>query len=194
MNSEDGICPSKSCPSVQVSHVHLSSAPQMILGSLPPWFLELLSLWGHILVGVYTLFLSGHLLCPFWPIISHMPPPCWPGFPPQHAQALHTQFLSHTPWFSAHHTITTSPLLFPGPEHIQPFSSLTGYPGPISYWFAWLCGRPNRNWQVVLALLLVHSVLWAGQWKLTVVLQFPLSSYINWNCCNLIALQATCSC
>jgi hypothetical protein len=45
--------------------------------------------------------------------------------------------------------------------------------GHVSYWFTWLCGRANRNWQVVLELLLVHSVLWVGQWELACCLALP---------------------
>lgn len=111
--------------SVQVSHGHLPSAPQKISGGLSTTFLELLSLWGHILAGVYTLLLSGHQLRPLWTIISPKPKPCWPGFPPLLLLLnLHHMLRTYTHNFSP--TLLGSPLLFPGPVQIELFSSLAG--------------------------------------------------------------------
>jgi hypothetical protein len=100
--------------SVQVSHGHLPSASQKILWSLPPRFLELLSLQGLILVGVNMLLLSGHQLCPLWPIISHKPPQCCPCFPPLLSLlTLHHLLRTYTQNFSPtlHGSLPTTPLL-----------------------------------------------------------------------------------
>jgi hypothetical protein len=183
MKSEDSICPSKSWTPPICSPEDLRKPPTQISRAA-------FSVGSHASRCVHAALIRAPTLPNHQPeastLLPWLPSTTFPPYPPPHALDLYTQFLSH-------YTITTSPLLFPGPVQRQPFSNLAGYPGPISYWFAWLCGRANENWQVVLALLLVHSVPWASQWKLTVVLQFPLSSYINWNSWNPTALLATCS-
>jgi hypothetical protein len=58
---------------------------------------------------------------------------------------------------------------------------------PVSSTGSLGCG----NWQIILALLLVHSVMWASQQELTVVSQFLPSPYINQNFGKPISLLAT---
>jgi hypothetical protein len=72
------------------------------------------------------------------------------------------------PRFSAYQTLTTSPR-FPHPDQNKygPFLGHAGCPGLIPYWLARLCGRTSGNWQVVLVLQLVPSVLRASQQELT---------------------------
>jgi hypothetical protein len=90
MNSEDGICPRKSwTPPICSSEVLRKPRPR---------FLELRSLQGHTLVGLYTLLLSQYQFCPLWPIISPKPPPCCSSFPP----LLSLLNLQHMPRTYAH--------------------------------------------------------------------------------------------
>jgi hypothetical protein len=74
-------------------------------------------------------------------------------------------------------------------HHYGLFQGLTGL---VSCWFAWLYGRANGNWQVVLALLLVHSVLWVSQWELTYCLACPSWFLYKPEFRQVDALLATC--
>lgn len=126
--------------------------------------------------GVYTLPLLKHQICPLQALIS---PRTY-----SHAPAsLHyfCSFILHcipsTPIYNFYPiflgSLSTAPLPFLPPLPSQ--NGHNGYYGLVSYWFARLCGTVNGNWQVVLAHLLLHSVLWARKKEMTSCLAF---SYI----------------
>jgi hypothetical protein len=92
--------------------------------------------------------------------------------------------------------LPATPLLllpfFSRPAQIQPFQGRVGYPGLASCWFTRFCGRTNGNWQVVFAVVLVHSVYGQVSRNWLLVLHFPPLSYIIQSFGKLIALLGTC--
>jgi hypothetical protein len=113
-----------------------------------------------------------------YPAVPASPTATSASYPTAHAWNPRTQLLYHNFRFPPTHPYF-SPTFFTGQHKCNPFQGHPVYPGLVSYWFARLCGWVNGNWQVVLALLLVHWVLRASQRKLTV--WFPLSPCVLYN-------------